>query len=112
MAHSNVKVYGPERRQWQDVADAVIEAEFLFDPPNINSNGFYQEDITMNGLVYGDIVLGVSFDQDIQNVDIRAHVKQDNVLSVHVKNNTAGAIDLGQNQCHVLIVRPVHRHRH
>ena len=110
MAYSSLHIHGPERRQFQALADKVLEVEFLFDPDNILSNGFYTEDVTVPGLVQGDVVIGISFTADIQNLDITAHVKSDGVLSMHVKNNTAGAINLGNEQCHVIILRPNHIH--
>lgn len=104
------RVQGPTRRQFQDIFDVVLEYEAIVDPPNINSNAFYSESLTIPGTKLGDFVW-VSCAVDQQDINISGHVESAGTVNVHYKNNTAGAIDLGETQLHILIFRPFHQHR-
>lgn len=106
---SVTQVKGPIRRQFQDIFDIVLEYEAVVDPPNILSNGFHNEAVTIPGTKLGDFVL-VSCAIDQQDIDINGHVQSAGVVDIHYKNNTAGSIDLGETQLHIIVLRPFHMH--
>lgn len=109
MALSNVVNYRNAATSFRGLFDLVIELECTWDPDNILSNSFFQEDITVNGAALGDICLA-SFEGDLQNINFSAHVKSANTVSLHLINNTAGAVNLAAAQVHLIVSRPYHRH--
>jgi len=109
MAITNVHQLTNMRRQFQGVFDTVIEFEAVYDPPSIASNGNTSDDITIQGAKLGDIVL-MSLVIDIQNLMIGGYVSATNVVTINAHNPTAGAINLGSTDIHIIILRPYHKH--
>lgn len=97
------------RMQFQGLFEAVVELEALYDPPSILSNGFDDETITTPGVEFGDFVL-LSFEADLLSLDIHAHVKAKDTLSVHLHNPTAGTVNLAEANIHIVVLRPIHAH--
>lgn len=109
MAITNVVFAGRGRKQFQGVFETVLEIEALYNPPSVNSNSFQSESISAVGVALGDFVF-VSFEADLQELTLSGHIDAADSISIHLVNHTAGAIDLPENQLHVIILRPIHRH--
>ena len=97
------------RSQFQGVFEHVVEYEALVDPVSVNSNSFEHEELNIIGARFGDFCL-VSFEADLQELTISAHVSAINTVDVHFVNNTAGSIDLPEAQVHLVLLRPIHIH--
>lgn len=109
MAVSNVVQVRAGRAQFQGLFEHVVEYEALVDPASVNSNSFQSELLDIPGARFGDFVL-VSFEADLQNLIVEAHVQAVDVVDVHFVNNTAGAVNLPAAQLHVVLLRPIHLH--
>lgn len=109
MAITNIVAYRNEAVQFRGIVRNVIEFEASWNPDQVNSNSYVQEDISISGVKLGDMCL-ISFEQDLTNLNLFAHVKSAGIISVHLNNNTAGAVNLGAAQIHVIVLRPYHRH--
>lgn len=109
MSITNVIFAGRGRKQFQGVFDTVIEIEALYDPPSVGSNGFTSDSIPAQGVKLGDFVF-VSFETDLLELSLNGHIDAADSISIHLVNHTAGAIDLAENQLHVVVLRPIHRH--
>ena len=105
----SVEAKSNQRRQFVDVFHNVIEYEAVWDPDSVGSNGETHEDIDVLGAQLGDMVL-VSLDIDIQDLHLVAHVTADDVVTVGLLNHTAGAVNLGSINVHILLFRPTHSH--
>lgn len=109
MAITNHLQYRNSAVSFRGLFDNVIELEVTWNPDNIGSNSFFEEDVTVQGAELGDICLA-SFEADLQNLNLNCHVTASNTISLHLSNNTAGAVNLPAAQVHIIVLRPYHRH--
>ena len=106
MAVTNVRYTGSGRSQFRGVFDCVAEMQADYNPPSVNSKGFQSETVPLPGVRMGDICL-CSFDADVDDMTLTAHVHSTGVVDVHMNNNTSGAIDLSEGQIYIVALRPV-----
>ena len=111
MAISNVKRLRNERLQFQSVFENVVEVEALYNPPSVGSNSFVSETISVAGVELGDFVL-VTFETDLNDLMLTAHVQSAGVIDIHLNNPTSGAVDLPESGMHLVALRPLQIHGH
>lgn len=109
MAITSVVQRTNSRRQFQDVFNNVIEMEAVFDPDSVNSNSEVHEEVAVLGARPGDLCM-ISFDVDVADVDIICHVTANDVITVGLHNPTAGAVDLGSGNIHIVVLQLTHLH--
>lgn len=109
MTVSSVVQLSNERRQFQHVFPTIIEYEAVYDPPAVNSNSYDSETITVTGAKFGDFVL-VNIDVDLQSLTMTGYVSAADTVKVTLANNTAGAVNIGSCNLHILVLRPNHLH--
>ena len=109
MAITSVVQRTNSRRQFQDVFNNVIELEAVWDPASVGSNGELHEEVAVTGARLGDIAL-ISFDLDVADLDIVAHVTASDVVTVGLHNPGAGAVDLGSGNIHIVVLQLSHLH--
>ena len=107
MAITAVQKVQSNPAQFRGVIDHVIEYEATWDPDSVGSNGEFHEDVTVPGCKMGDFVL-VSLDVDQQNMDLHGYVKSAGTVRVGLNNPTAGAVNLGAANLHIICLRPKH----
>jgi len=105
---SVVQVHGG-RMQFQGLFEHIVEYEAIVDPASVNSNSFQHEELAIIGARLGDFVLA-SYEADLLELNMTAHVVATDLVDVHFVNNTAGAIDLPEGQIHIVLLRPIHLH--
>jgi hypothetical protein len=110
MAVTSVVQVHNGRTQWQHLVHNVIEYEAVWDPDSVNSNSAFHEDVTVPGATLGDIVW-LSFDQDVEDVDLVSHVTAADTVTIGVHNPTAGAVNLGSGNLHIIVIQMRHRHQ-
>lgn len=59
--------------------------------------------ITLSGVALGDIVLGVSFGVDLQDITVTGYVQSANTVEVRVQNESGGVIDMASTTVRVLV---------
>jgi len=107
MSVSNIIQVHGGRMQFQGLFEHIVEYEALVDPANVGSNSFQHEDLVIDGAKLGDFVLS-SFEGNLGDLTMEAHVSAANQVDLHFINNTAGAIDLAEGQVHIVLLRPIH----
>lgn len=70
-----------------------LSATATWDPANLNAGTQTTTTITVTGAVLGDVV-GVSFSQDLQGMQLTGYVSAADTVTVVLRNGTAGAINL------------------
>jgi len=96
-------------RQFQDLVRNVIEYEAVWDPDSVGSNGEQHEDVAIPGARLGDHVW-VTIDIDVQNLDVVGHVTASDVVTLGLHNPSAGAVNLGSCNVHVVVLQFRHKH--
>ena len=109
MAITNIVSTRLGRVQFQGLFEHVVEFEADYNPASVNSNSFVAEAITVIGVHLGDFILA-NIDIDQQDLTLSVHIQSADTIDVHLFNPTAGAIDLGACNLHVIVLRPLHQH--
>jgi hypothetical protein len=109
MAITSIVQINDQPQQFRGVFNGVIEMEAVWDPASVGSNGQVEESVAVPGAELGDIVL-ISADLDLQELLLNGYVKAANVVDVVLHNTTAGAVDLGAMNFHLVLLQLNHRH--
>lgn len=109
MAISNIKQTRTGRMQFQGLFECVAEAEALWNPASVGSNEAVSETMTVIGSRVGDMVL-VSYDGDLQKLILNAYSSGVDEVTIQLHNSSAGAVDLAENNIHVIVLKPQHSH--
>ena len=109
MSVSSITQISGGRMQFQGLFEHVVEYEAVVDPASVGSNSFQHEELDIIGAKLGDFVLA-SYEADLLELNMTAHVVAADVVDVHFVNNTAGAIDLAEGHIHIVLLRPIHLH--
>ena len=107
MAITAVQKLSDAPLQFRGIINHVIEYEATWNPDSVGSNGEFHESVAVPGAVLGDMVL-VSIDVDQQDMDVHGYVESAGSVRVGINNATAGAVDLGPCNLHIILFRPVH----
>ena len=70
------------------------------------SGTFASVDVTVPGVALGDIVLGVSMGVDTVDAVVAGAATANNIVTLTLLNNTAGAVDLASTTCKFIVGRP------
>jgi hypothetical protein len=89
----------------QDHLSKVFSCTATWDAPSAATGGDELDTISCPGVALGDIVLGVSLGVSAAGLAVSAYVSAADVVTVHVANNTGGAVDLASTTVRVLIGR-------
>jgi hypothetical protein len=89
-----------KQAQWRAQVAAILEAlprfaygSATYDPPNIANNAQAQTTVTVTGAALGNYAIA-TFSLDLQGMVINASVSAPDTVTVTIRNNTGGAIDL------------------
>ena len=77
------------------------------DPPNIADGAGNTTTVPVTGAALGDMVTGISFSNDLQNITVTGWVSAANTVSVRFQNETGVAIDLGSGTLRVRVMKIV-----
>lgn len=110
MAIVSVDKEREEALQFRGLFKTIIELEAVYNPGSVGSNASVQDNLTVPGVELGDMLIGMSLDIDVQDLHITGDVTAADVFTMNLVNATAGAVDLGQCNLHVIIGRPYHTH--
>lgn len=61
------------------------------------------QSITVNGVALGDMVIGVSFGVDLEDMTITAYVQSADTVEVRVQNESGSTVDLASTTVRLLI---------
>ena len=64
------------------------------------------ETVAVPGVALGDMVLGVSFGVDLQDITVTAYVQAANAVEIRVQNEGAATVNLASTKVKLLIARP------
>lgn len=85
----------------------LMAIQVTFDPASVASATSAEQDITINGVMVGDIVVAINKPSATAGVGIvNARVKSANTVSVTYVNATAGAVDPASEVYTFIIGRP------
>lgn len=69
--------------------------EAVVDVASIDDGNEAANEITVNGVALGDLVIGISCSIDIIDLGLEAHVTATNTVTMVTSNNTGGTLNLG-----------------
>ena len=84
----------------------VTETALNFANAATGSGTFASVDVTVPGVVLGDIVMGVSVGVDTVDAVIGGAVTAANTVTLTLLNNSAGAVDLASTTGKFVVARP------
>ena len=109
MTISSIDKERDEPLQFRGLFRNVVELEAAYDPASVGSNATVTDDVAVQGVHLGDMVL-LSIDIDIQDLVLTANVTATDVVTIVLANTTAGAVNLGPSNVHIICLRPYHSH--
>jgi hypothetical protein len=85
--------------------DGTLIGTATYNPPSLAAGATTTTTITLNGVILGDTVVGVSFSLDTQGILFEGYISAANTITVRLTNPTAGVIDLASGTL-TAVVRP------
>lgn len=73
------------------------------DLANITDGTGVTQSITVTGVELGDIVMGISFGVDLQDMTVTGYVQSSDTVEVRVQNESGSAVDLGSTTIRLII---------
>lgn len=96
-----------KRMQFTNLVDRVLVYTGTLDLGNAatGSGTFASADVTVTGVAFGDVVIGVSLGVDTVDTAVIGAVTAANTVTVTVLNNTAGAVNLASTTVRIVVLR-------
>ena len=107
MAITSIQKTRHEAVQFRGVFRDVEEYEAVYDPDSVGSNSTVTDTIAAPGAEMGDMVL-VSVDTDLQGLILIGNVSSADVVTLTLANTSAGAINIGSCNVHIICMSPYH----
>ena len=93
------------RKSFVSVFSEVLCAKATINVASLIDAAGATQTISVPGVALGDLVLGVSFEVDLQGITVTAYVSAADVVSIRVQNESTATVDLASTTVTVIVAK-------